>query len=105
MCTFTLESTHFIFNKCPIYNHDGASAKFSPNSHETDKSACDPHMTSRWRRIPWICRLETVRAPLHLTDNRLAGGTSGPIWQFTVTRHSENICRDLAIVGNLLHGI
>ncbi len=36
MCTFTLESTHFVFNKCPIYNHDGASAKFSTNSHETD---------------------------------------------------------------------
>jgi hypothetical protein len=26
---FTLESTHFIFNKCPIYAHDGASAKCS----------------------------------------------------------------------------
>ncbi len=24
MCTFTLESTLFIFNKCPIYTHDGA---------------------------------------------------------------------------------
>ncbi len=35
MCTFTLESTHFIFNQCPIYTHDGASAKFSTNSHET----------------------------------------------------------------------
>jgi hypothetical protein len=39
MFTFTLESTHFIFNKCPIYIHDGASAKFSTNSHETDSSA------------------------------------------------------------------
>ncbi len=38
MCTFTLESTHFIFNKCPIYTHDGASAKFSTNSQETDYS-------------------------------------------------------------------
>jgi hypothetical protein len=38
MCTFTLESTHFIFNKCPIYTHDGASSKFSTNSHETDYS-------------------------------------------------------------------
>jgi hypothetical protein len=38
MCTFTLESTHFIFNKCPIYTHDGASAKFSSNSCETDYS-------------------------------------------------------------------
>jgi hypothetical protein len=35
MCIFTLESTHFIFNECPIYTHDGASAKFSTNSHET----------------------------------------------------------------------
>jgi hypothetical protein len=39
MRTFTLESTHFIFNKCPIYIHDGASAKFNTNSHETDYSA------------------------------------------------------------------
>jgi hypothetical protein len=38
MCTFTLESTHFIFSKCPNYTHDGASAKFSTNSHETDFS-------------------------------------------------------------------
>ncbi len=30
---------HFSFNKCPIYTHyDGASAKFSTNSHETDNS-------------------------------------------------------------------
>jgi hypothetical protein len=36
ICTFTLESTHFIFNKCPIYTHDGASAKFRTNSQETD---------------------------------------------------------------------
>jgi hypothetical protein len=38
MCTFTLDSTHFIFNKCPIYTHDGASVKFRTNSHETDYS-------------------------------------------------------------------
>jgi hypothetical protein len=40
LCTFTLESTHFIFNLCPIYTHDGASAKFSTNSQETDYSVC-----------------------------------------------------------------
>ncbi len=34
MYTFTLESKHFIFNKSPIYTHDGASAKFSTNSQE-----------------------------------------------------------------------
>jgi hypothetical protein len=41
MCIFTLESTHFMFDKCPIYTHDGASAKFSTNSHETDYSVGD----------------------------------------------------------------
>jgi hypothetical protein len=35
MCTFTLESTDFIFKKCSIYTHDGASDKFSTNPHET----------------------------------------------------------------------
>ncbi len=38
MCTFTLDSTHFIFNKWPIYTYDGASAKLSTNSQETDYS-------------------------------------------------------------------
>ncbi len=30
------EFENFSFNKCPIYTHDGASAKFNTNSHETD---------------------------------------------------------------------
>ncbi len=38
MFTFTLESTNFMFNMCPIYTHDSESAKFSTNSHETDYS-------------------------------------------------------------------
>ncbi len=36
MCTFTLETR--LFNQCPIYTHDGASAKFSTNSQENDYS-------------------------------------------------------------------
>jgi hypothetical protein len=32
------ECTHFSYHKCPIFTHDGASAKFSTNSHETDNS-------------------------------------------------------------------
>ncbi len=36
---FKGECAHFSFNKHPIYTHDGASAKFSTNSHETDNSA------------------------------------------------------------------
>ncbi len=47
MCTFTLESTHFIFNTCPIYTHNGASAKFSTNLHETDYSVGKEY--KKWR--------------------------------------------------------
>jgi hypothetical protein len=32
------QCAHFSFKKCSIYTHDGASAKFSANSHETDHS-------------------------------------------------------------------
>ncbi len=35
---FKGECAHFSFNKCPIYTQDGASAKFSTNSQETDNS-------------------------------------------------------------------
>ncbi len=35
---FKGECAHFSFNKCPIYTHDGASAKFNTNSQETDNS-------------------------------------------------------------------
>jgi hypothetical protein len=38
MCTFTPESTRFVFNKCLIYTHDGANAKFGTNSHDADYS-------------------------------------------------------------------
>ncbi len=36
LCVLTLECTYFFFNKCPIYTHDGASAKFSKNPYKTD---------------------------------------------------------------------
>ncbi len=38
MRRFKGEYAHFSFKKCPVYTHDGASAKFSTNSHETDYS-------------------------------------------------------------------
>jgi hypothetical protein len=38
MRTFKDECSHFSFNKCRIYTHDGTSAKLSTNSHETDNS-------------------------------------------------------------------
>ena len=49
MCTFTLESTHFIFNKRHIYTHAGASAKFSTNSKEADYSVLYNHREVRGR--------------------------------------------------------
>jgi hypothetical protein len=36
MHRFHCECEHFSFNKRPNYTHDGASAKFSSNSHEKD---------------------------------------------------------------------
>jgi hypothetical protein len=39
MRRFKSECAHFSFNKCPIYTHESASAKFSTSSHETDNSA------------------------------------------------------------------
>jgi hypothetical protein len=38
MRRFKGECEHFSFNEFPIYTHDGASAKFNTNSHETDNS-------------------------------------------------------------------
>ncbi len=38
MRRFKGECAHLSFNKCPIYTHGSASAKFSTNSHETDNS-------------------------------------------------------------------
>ncbi len=38
MRRFKGECEHFRFNKCPIYTHDGASAKLSTNSQEKDNS-------------------------------------------------------------------
>jgi hypothetical protein len=39
MRIFEGECADFIFNKCPLYTHDGASAKFSTNSQDTDNRA------------------------------------------------------------------
>ncbi len=38
MRRFKGEGAKFSFNKCPIYTHDGASARFSTNSQETDNN-------------------------------------------------------------------
>ncbi len=50
-CSFTLESSHFIYNKCSIYSHDGASAKFSTNSHETDYRAASILVDRKYRDL------------------------------------------------------
>jgi hypothetical protein len=38
MRRFKGECAQFRFNKCPIFTHDGASAKFSTNAHLADNS-------------------------------------------------------------------
>ncbi len=38
MRTFKGECAQFSFNECPIYAHDGASAKFSTNLQKMDNS-------------------------------------------------------------------
>ncbi len=35
---FKGDYANFSFNKCPVYTHDGGSAKFSTNSHKTGNS-------------------------------------------------------------------
>ncbi len=38
MHSFKGDCAQFSLNRCPIYTHDGANAKFSTNSKETDNS-------------------------------------------------------------------
>ncbi len=47
MRRFKGECAQFIFNKCPIYTHDGASAKFRTNSQETDYSVEEGRTASK----------------------------------------------------------
>ncbi len=51
MRTLKGECAKLSFNKCPIYTHDDASAKFSANSHETDSSAGENLGRGRWMRF------------------------------------------------------
>ncbi len=51
MCRFKGEWAHFSFKKCPIYTHDGASTKFSTNSHETDYSVPNPTPSTSVQRL------------------------------------------------------
>ncbi len=43
MRRFKGECAQFNFNRCPIYAHDGASAKLSTNSQETDNIDGEEH--------------------------------------------------------------
>ena len=66
MRRFRGECAHFIFNKCPIYIHDGASTKFSTNSLKTDYSvptwplscpdiSCDAYLVAQLSRHQLWC--------------------------------------------------
>ncbi len=71
MCTFTLESMHVIFKKCPIYTHDDASAQFSTNSHEADYSVDERDGKKNWNNT-YCCK----RLPVPGTRATEASSTS-----------------------------
>ncbi len=52
MRRFKGECAHFSFNKCPVYTHDGAIAKFSTNSHKTNNSVV---LSASSARAQYIC--------------------------------------------------
>ncbi len=60
MRRFKGECPHFSFNTCPINAHDGASAKFSPNSQETNNSAASRGILTESTKVSF----ETVRVPI-----------------------------------------
>ncbi len=83
MCTWTLKSTHFTFNKCPIYTTEGPSAKFSTNyTKRTAKTQYRKFETN-------IPRKGTVRLQsqsyIHVSVSDL----------YTVCRIGEDDCRCL----------
>jgi hypothetical protein len=59
MCRFKGERAHFSFSKCPIYTHDGASANFSTNSHETDNSVGGPSFDEATDTLV-LCKLQSL---------------------------------------------
>ncbi len=69
--TFTLESKHLIFKKCPSYTHDGASAKFSINSQERGLQGVD-HLARRELRLHQLA--DWVHQLVHQTHDDLSGG-------------------------------
>ncbi len=65
---FKGECSHFSCSKCPIYTHDGASANFSTNSHETDNNKEWTSLTTVWASTiqDW-----TSISPVSLHDPRV----------------------------------
>ncbi len=88
MRRFKGKCAYFSFNKCPIYAHNGASAKFSTNSHETDNSAVKCRRLFMTRRF----------LGLFSTYFFLADSTVIAIWLSLIV--SKLIKWDLKLSGN-----
>ncbi len=58
MRRFKGECEHFSFNKCPIYTHDGASAKFTTNSQEMDNSGTSYYLKTKWHHLAKMSRFD-----------------------------------------------
>ncbi len=95
ICTFTLESTHIIFNKCPISIRDGASAKFVTNSQETDYSVRIPRNT-----VMEDMYMQNVDATKRLDQDHLHPLLERP--RQTCLGRESNPCRSLASKARIL---
>ncbi len=91
------ENAHFSCSKCPIYTLDGASAKFSTNSHKTDIS----EGTST--RLYFTINVQSCRLHLKCFEDR----TFSYLLLTTIVRNNANFERQRypSILAIFLHKI
>jgi hypothetical protein len=77
---------NFIFNKGPIYTHDGASTKFSIKSHEADYSAMNSFLKGSVVHLVFRKRASTEEVDTSLSLRTVIRfvSKSAKFWHFTV---------------------
>ncbi len=84
MRTFKGECAQFRVNRCPVYTHDVASAKFSTNSQETDNSVRRvPQCMSPRRNWDSPTPLSPASVPLPPLPGGGGGGANSDDWRKT----------------------
>jgi hypothetical protein len=91
MRRFKGECEHFSFNKCPIYTHDGGSAKFTTNSQEMGNSVIihiftlNHTMQNNHAKSVILCIFKPKQSPVYpfiTIPYQLADRTSNPLLHF-----------------------